>query len=119
MSQVLQYSTVTLAQFIENYVVGHLTNIYRESEGFGGATVFDLYQEMKTRPYGNQITTGFFQKILSDLRKTGIIKMRSDGAVFLSEQMARKVGLPDVLSDVSDILSSDKRKRVENIKVQS
>jgi hypothetical protein len=88
------YSTAELARFIENYVIGHLTEIRKEISGtttsspFGsiGARVFDLYSYLESQPYGGQITAGFVLKILSDLRKAGLIVMMNGGKdVYLSE----------------------------------
>lgn len=85
------YTTVELARSIEYVVVGRLTTIYKGCNS-GVATVFDLHQEVKGFSCGGQVTAGFFNKVLSDLRKVGVIQTRSGGReVFLSDSMKEQI----------------------------
>ena len=90
----MQYSTVELARRIEDYVVNHLTEIWEESQGCAGAMVFELYTQIHSQSYGDQVTAGFFNKILSDLAKAGVIKIQNNkqlgNGIFLSEAMQKK-----------------------------
>jgi hypothetical protein len=77
------YSTVELARFVEEGVLSRLTEVRRESVGVVVTTaVFELYTGITSTSYGDQITAGFFSKILSDLRKTGLVETYDNGKSF-------------------------------------
>jgi len=79
---------VELAQFIERSVHRQLSNKRREdSASFRFVPMFTLYRTVADSPFGSQITTGFFNKILSDMRKTGVIITQDGGrSLALSEE---------------------------------
>lgn len=66
-------TSVEVAQRVEKLVVARLIDVYEGTDGYGGLTMFNLYSSAKSE-LGDQITSGFFNKILSDLRKAGIIR---------------------------------------------
>ncbi len=84
----MQYSSVELAQFIERSVHRQLSSKRREdSASFRFVPMFTLYRTVADSPFGSQITTGFFNKILSDMRKTGVIITQDGGrSLALSEE---------------------------------
>jgi hypothetical protein len=91
--QMQTYSTVELSKFIEHGILSRLTELRRRdtTDVPQTATIFELYTNIASMPYGEQITTGFFGKILSDLRKTGLIAEIDGGKSFrLSEAMWKK-----------------------------
>ena len=84
------HSSVELAQIVERLVHKQLSNKRREgSTGF--IPVFSLYQTIADSPVGSQVTTGFFSRILSDLRKTGVVVTQNGGKFLALSEDAWKV----------------------------
>lgn len=74
------YTTVELARFIE-HDIHHELNMRRveRTASFRFMPVFELYQSIVNSVYGSHVTAGFFNKILSDLRKTGVVVAQDGG----------------------------------------
>ena len=85
-------TTVELAQFIESDV--HEFLLARRKYHGGDlrfVPVFELFQSISESSYGSQVTSGFFGKVLSDMRKAGILVAQNGGRFLALSEEAWKV----------------------------
>jgi hypothetical protein len=84
-----ELNSVELARFVERYIDDRLIG-QRECEGTNDrfVPVFTLFEYIRSQEYGTQVTSGFFGKILCDMRKAGIVVAANGGKALAASEEA-------------------------------
>jgi len=79
----MAYTSVQFSALIEKEIRSHLTSLRGQAKG---ATTFELYTHLQSKFPTENLTAGFVNKILNDMRTTGIVVI---GRCFLDPRTVR------------------------------